>query len=70
LSEKEKEEQRPFYTEMAEKLKAEDDKQFKNISGLEADQKRVIAELRFLKNATPDQLEKYYSIKRCLEHEI
>ena len=70
LSEKEKEEKRPFYTEVAEKLKAEDDKQFKNISGLEADQKRVLAELRFLKNATPDQLEKYYSIKRCLEHEI
>lgn len=70
LSEKEKEEQRPFYTSLAERLKAEDEKQFKNISELEADQKRVLAEIRFFKNATPDQLEKYYSIKRCLEHEI
>jgi hypothetical protein len=70
LSAREKQAQRPYYTKLAEKLRAEDSGQRKKIEDLEEDQKRALAEMRFLKNASANQLEEYYSIRRCLEHAI
>ncbi len=70
LSATEKQKLRPKYTELAEKLRNEDGRQRKAIDDLEDDQKRALAEMKFLKNASEGQLQKYYSIRRCLEHAI
>ncbi len=70
LSERDKQRLRPYYTGLAEKLRAEDEYQRKKLDDAEGDHKRALAELKFLRYASPSQLEQYYNIRKCLEYEI
>ncbi len=70
LSGQEKEKLRPTLTAEAERLKREDLKQQQRVRAIVGSQDRVLAELRFLKSAKPNQLKEYLNIKRCLQDEI
>lgn len=66
----EKEKDRPTLTKTAELIRQEDQKQQKEVNLILKNHQKLVREIQFLENSTPDQFAEYVSIKECLEDEI